>query len=245
MKIILKIIGLALILIIPNLISGQKSVSERKISFGFSFGKSYPIGKFASQDINDPQAGTASPGRNARLQLKYDLNKLYYVSGIFGLDGTFSPIYQEINANRFPDFRVDNQGSQNDLFASGYVLLGIGRHLHINTENNFFWDVNFHVGYSVSTTPLDALLYQHLSDNNIRILSERSINHSIGFMLGTDANYMLSKYFGTHFSVNYFGSNIGRNDVVFTFRDGSQISETKDFGYGHILQVRIGVFVKL
>lgn len=177
---------------------------RRKGYIGINLGLSSPIGKFTTDDFDDPESGYAQGGFNIDL-----LNIGYRVGDRIMIVGKWTGTAYTFNESEFENdiFRSTNiryNTTVDEPWAFGGLFLGVGYNMPLEKA-----DIDFMVmlGSSALTSPQ----LTHISeDGSIRITQRSHTDRNVAYCFGIQGRYNVSRKF-------YLNANLSFTTASFEF----------------------------
>lgn len=176
-----------------------KTYSQGKVSI--HFGPSFPVSDFASDDINDEDAGGAAVGLNVGLQYIYPLSKSGL--GIFGgIDFNYNGLKEDVKDDI--EELYESMGINNpDIKYYKYINVPITAGLNYAYQADDKIGVFANAGMALNFFKITDM---ELKANGQTVTSEMDIANSIGFKIG--GGISINKKISI--SVDYLG--LGKHD---------------------------------
>jgi len=215
------------ILLILALSSITTFAQQYKFQGSLTMSGAWPMGKFGSEDINDPKAGFADNGFMLDIETAYYLNHRFSFAGMifFGTNQVNSGVVgQKLEARvNAIDGIPENAFSDpnNIIFNVNYWLYGglMAGPRYSLPISNLFLDFKALAGFNVTYLPEQNFFAEIRNDQDV--LTEKFGTQSTGYseitfsaLAGTDLRIPVRENISLKLSVNYFYS-----EVKMTFED--------------------------
>jgi hypothetical protein len=185
------------LLVLSNLIFAQ---SNPKQYVGLAVGPSFPIGQFASAELNDSTSGYAKTGIAIEFTYAYRITHNFGVQAIINYDGNGFDYqnYQNQLQMAHEGYEVIVEVTRN--WSSGGIM--VGPFLTFPISEKLSWDSKALFGlYSAYSPELTLFVRDTLTDNKPEEYIRQSANaYSYSYLFSTGFKYKLSKYYVLLFS---------------------------------------------
>lgn len=218
-----KILNLKCLLIVFFLLIGlSDTYSQNKFYLGISYGRSFPIGDFKDDNLDNEDAGFADSGN------KFDLYGGYHLNDQWTLTGTFR--YQNFSldiGSLIVQFEENNLGitytGTADDWQTYYVLVGLSYKLSLGNKVRLY--PRFGLGPMFATNPGLVIEAEDVLSSRFSRSSETGVG--LGYEFGLGIVRELGRHFALMPTFTFSGGFVTFNDVVTEFPNGN--TDTADF----------------
>lgn len=181
------------LLIALSLMTALLVAQESNHYFGISYGKSFPLGDFATDDLNNPNAGFAESGNKLDLYAGRVLGERTILTLTFryqSFDTDIDALVEGLQANNESTAVTGSSGS----WKTYSLLLGLEYRVKISGKFHFFPRIG--LGPMLVSNPQYTIT---ATDGNDHTTMDRSSGTGLG--LGYEFGIGLKRDFGRHFSL--------------------------------------------
>jgi hypothetical protein len=185
----------------------------KRVNIEFSYGPSFPVGKFASKDYKDTSAGLAKIGSAVNLSFSYQItNRIGVV--FFVLGGSVNYQDAEALANRWndPGSYVETKVSATGRWGLTELMLGGKYRLPLSTSGKLFFTSKLLGGVFKSGTPgFSGVTYVNGMPNGTFSSSNIPLPWATCYQISTGLELELTKTIGLITDLGFFnGKSVWR-----------------------------------
>jgi len=186
--------------------------TDKKGYIGISLGPSFPIGKFASKDLNSDEAGFATSGAIFDISFAYKLG-----NGNFGITALLRGQYNDLDAQKIENDLNAGLTVDADGWSVGGLMVGGFGEFPISSKVTF--DPRLMIGFMNTSSPEITI-----SGNGDWIKQSSSDATSFAYLMGAGFKFNVGKKLYLLTNIDYLRSKPEFSDVEIIASDG-----TRDF----------------
>jgi opacity protein-like surface antigen len=232
---------LNLFLTLTFLILATVNAQNKNWNLGISIGSSFPLGNFASKDINNSKAGWAITGANFGLKFNYKLDKGYFGLSAL-LNSQFNPIDVDQMAkeseNLYPDYSWKIDATS---WKTNCILFGAFATLPISEKVNF--EPHGMIGLMISNSP-EITSTAKIGGNTSWGKQNETSASSFAYLVGVGFKYKLTNKLNLLGNLDYLGSKPEFLNVEITGSSGGRQTNTLTQNISN-LNLSLGIGISL